>query len=66
MEENLAELTQRFIKAYSDLPIKVREEVLIVINEQPITWNVAYNEIKDNTELGKEILKNLKKIGLFD
>jgi len=50
---------ERFMKVFSNLPINVRKEIIVVIDDQPITWNVAYNEIKHNTELGKQILKKL-------
>ena len=63
---DLSELTPKFIKAYSNLPIKTREEILIVIDKEPITWKVAYMEITNNTNLGKKILVNLKKLGMFD
>jgi len=50
---------ERFMKVFSNLPINVRKEIIVVIDDQPITWNVAYNEIKHNTELGKQILRKL-------
>jgi len=54
-----------FLKTYSDLPIKTREEILIVVDGEPITWKVAYNEIKNNTKLGRKILIKLKNIGIL-
>ena len=50
---------ERFTKVYSNLPINVRKEIIIVIDDEPITWNVAYNEIRHSTKLGKKILKKL-------
>ena len=50
---------EKFMKVFSNLPINVRKEIIVVIDDQPITWNVAYNEIKHNTELGKQILRKL-------
>ncbi len=51
--------TDRFLKVYSNLPMNVRKEIVLVIDNQPITWSVAYNEITNKTRLGGEILKKL-------
>ncbi len=49
-----------FLKVYSNLPINLRNEVILVLSDKgPITWNVAFLEINNETELGKVILKEL-------
>ena len=50
-----------FFKHYANLPIAVRREVVLDLGKKggPITWEVAYREIKADTELGKEILEKL-------
>jgi len=50
----------RFIKVYSNLPINLRNEVILVLpSAGPITWNVASLEINGETEIGKTILAKL-------
>lgn len=50
----------RFIKIYSNLPINLRNEVILVLPDNgPITWNVAFLEVQNETELGKIIIKKL-------
>ena len=50
----------RFIKVYSNLPINLRNEVILVLPSiGSITWNVAYLEINGETEIGKMILDKL-------
>lgn len=50
----------RFVKVYSNLPINLRNEVILVLlNTGPITWNVAFLEINAETETGKIILDKL-------
>ncbi len=55
----------RFIKVFANLPLNLRDDVVLVLPETesnikgPITWNVAYLEINNNTELGKKILQKL-------
>ena len=49
-----------FFRFYANLPIGVRREVVLDLPERgPITWEVAYKETKENTELGKIILQKL-------
>lgn len=50
----------RFIKVYSNLPINLRDEVILVLPDRgPITWNVAFLEVQNETELGRIIIKKL-------
>ncbi len=50
----------RFLKVYSNLPINLRNEVILVLSDKgPITWNVAFLETNNETELGKIILRKL-------
>ena len=58
-------LREAFLKAYSNLPIKTREEIIVVIDDKPISWNAAYIEVKGNTKLGEEILEKLRKMGIL-
>lgn len=50
----------RFLKIYANLPVNLRNEIIAVLPDVgPITWNVAYLEISNDTELGKKILEKL-------
>lgn len=49
----------RFLKVYANIPMNLRREIILVINEEPITWNTAYVEIKNKTKLGRKILLKL-------
>lgn len=51
---------QSFYKVYNNLPLNLREEVVIVVNHEPITWRVAKLEIDEDTKIGKEILDRLE------
>ena len=49
-----------FFRFYANLPIGVRREVVLDLPERgPITWEVAYREINEDSELGKVILQKL-------
>lgn len=56
----------RFIKTFSNLPINIRNEIVYVFPDKgPITWNVAYLEISNDTSLGKEILNKLDSLEII-
>ncbi|MBI3413035.1 MAG: hypothetical protein HY051_03080 [Candidatus Aenigmarchaeota archaeon] len=55
----------RFMKVYSNLPIKIRDEIVLVLDGKPISWNVAYNEIKHNTKAGETIISKLVELGVI-
>ena len=55
----------RFTKVYNNLPIPERDLVCVVIDDDGITWRLAYKEIKDDTELGKRIQKKLEDLKLI-
>jgi hypothetical protein len=56
----------RFLKVYSNLPINLRNDIVLVLDGQgPITWNVAYIEINNETKLGGEIFNKLVKLKII-
>jgi len=60
-----SDMAVRFMKIYANLPLEERSQVVVVLNEEPISWEVARNEIIHNTKKGKEILKKLKKLNII-
>ena len=64
-EDRVSNTKEKFLKIYSNLPLNVREEIIAVVEEKPITWNAAYLEIKNNTKLGEEILKKLEELKII-
>ena len=61
----MAGARQRFYKAYSNLPLNLRDEVIIVVDSEPISWKVAKLEIDHETKLGDEILRKLENIEII-
>lgn len=56
---------EKFIKIYSDLPLGIRQEIILTIDDKPITWNVAFIEISNDTPLSNVILKKLEKLKII-
>lgn len=56
----------KFMKMFVNIPEKLRaEDVIAVVDDKPFTWNNAMIEIKNDTELGKKIIKILEKLGVL-
>jgi len=46
--------------------MNLRNDIILVLDEKgPITWNVAYIEIDNNTKLGEKIFKKLVKLKII-
>jgi len=60
---------ERFLRVYANLPLNSRKEIILVLEEkgikQPITWAVAYLEVKNNTPTGEKILEKLDELKLI-
>jgi hypothetical protein len=56
----------KFKKVFANLPDKVRsEDIILVIDKKPYTWNAVYLEVNNDTQLGKQMLKKLKEINIL-
>ncbi len=58
-------LKAQFIKVFASIPLPLRKEITAVVNDKPITWEVAYLEVNNNGANAKVILKQLKEIGVL-
>lgn len=48
-----------FEQIYANLPLSARNEIVVVIDNEPLTWNAARIEVENNTEKGKQIVQKL-------
>lgn len=56
---------EKFYKAYSNLPLNLRDELVLVIDNEPITWKVAKLEIDNNTKLSETIIEKLEALKII-
>ncbi len=63
--EELEDLRVKFMKAYANLPEPERYQVVVIIDEKPHSWNAAYMEVSNNTQLGNKMLKKMKMVGIL-
>lgn len=59
------EKKEKFLQIYANLPLALRNEIIVVIDDEPLTWNAAKIEIENNTEKGEEILRKLIEMGII-
>lgn len=62
-----ANLKERFLKIYANIPLGLRSEIICVVGEEnkPVSWDVAFIEIVQNTPLSQVILEKLNKLNLI-
>jgi hypothetical protein len=58
-------LKDRFYKIYGNLPLITREEIILVVNGEGISWKVAKLYIDQDSPLAKEILEKLVELGVI-
>lgn len=58
-------LKEKFLKAYINVPDALKDEIVVVVDSKPFSWNSAYFEIKNNTRLSEKILKNLNETNII-
>lgn len=56
---------EKFYKVYSNLPLNIRDEIVLVVENEPITWKVAKLEIDNDTKLGNIILEKLESLKII-
>ena len=55
----------KFQKIYANLPLSQRNEIVVVIDNEPLTWNAARIEVDNDTKKGKQILEILVKLKII-
>ncbi len=55
-----------FMRIFANIPDKIRgEDIIVVVDGKPFTWNTAMIEVKNDSELGKKIIKKLGRWGII-
>lgn len=64
-KEEYEVLRAKFLRLIASVPLPLRDEIIAIVDNQPVSWNAAYGEIKQSTDKAKIILIHLKQIGLL-
>jgi len=55
----------QFLKSYWSVPLESRGEVLVVIDDEPLSWKAAKLEVDEDTAKGQQILQILTKLKIL-
>lgn len=58
-------MKEKFYKIYNNLPLNLREEIILVIDNEPLTWKVAKIEVDQETKLSQTILEKLTSLKII-
>lgn len=56
---------EKFLKVYANLPLGVRQEIVVVHESQPMAWDAVYIEVVNDTPLSVVLLEKLAKMNLI-
>jgi len=56
---------EKFLRVYANIPEGLRGDIIVLVEGKTYTWNTAYFEIKENTSLGRKVLKALEDLGIL-
>lgn len=65
MESKEQGLREKFLKIYADIPLSLRREIILVLEDGPISWNVAFVEVSNKTNKSEIILKKLNELKII-
>jgi len=55
----------KFLQVYANLPLGSREEIVVVVDDESLTWKAAKLEIEQDTPKAKQILDMLFNLGIL-
>ena len=64
IQRTIEQLHTDYLKMFLNLPLIIRKDIIAVIDECPMSYNVCHLEIKSKTEMGERILRYLEKLDL--
>ena len=57
---------EKFLKIYANLPLGIRQEIILVLEDKrTMTWDAAFVEADNDTELSKIILEKLERLQII-
>lgn len=61
----MVDLRTRFLRTYANLPLAVRNEIAVVIENDAISWNALKIEVENNTVIGKKATEILDRLNFL-
>lgn len=61
----MATLEKKFVKLYANIPLGAREEIVAIVNEQPLTFYDIYHLIKAKNPMAILALKQMQRLEII-
>jgi hypothetical protein len=61
----MVDLKTRFLRTYANLPLGVRNEIAVVVDNESISWNALKIEVENSTLIGKKALEILDRLNFL-
>ena len=63
--DDLEFLRAKFLRTFAKVPISLRDEIVAVVDDEPVNWSTANVEVKGKTKKGDQILMLMNGLGLL-
>lgn len=57
---------EKFYQVYADLPLGIRDQIVVVVDDEPMTWRALKLEVDNNTQAGKKGIQKLFSLGILN
>ena len=58
-------LREKFLKAYANIPLSMRNDIILVYKNSPLSWYAVFIEVVSESKVSDEILKELETLNLI-
>lgn len=55
-----------FLKTFASVPDPLRNQIIVVIDSEPYTWETVFIEVKAKTEKSEKMLEELKELEIIN
>lgn len=61
----MTNLEKKFVKIYANIPLGVREEIVAIVDEQPLTFYDIYHLIEEKNPMAIAALKQMQRLEII-
>jgi hypothetical protein len=61
----MEELRAKFLRTYANIPLNLRDDIVLVLDDGPISWKVAFIEVATESKKSEIILQKLNELSII-
>ena len=65
VKKSVEALRAKFLKKYASIPLNLRDEIVAVEENEPVSWAAAFIEVRGKTKKGDKILGLMDELRLL-